>query len=72
MLPEPFTHTAHICELTQIPSVITLSLSWIGLATKAAPIVCEEDATNAEKLQKRRKVGNFSVSCLTVLISASV
>lgn len=62
MLPEPFTHTAHICELTQIPSVITLSLSWIGLATKAAPIVCEKDTTNAGKLQKRCKVGNISVS----------
>lgn len=42
-----------IFELTQIPNVITLSPTWIGLATNAAPIVCQEKQTKAGKLQKR-------------------
>lgn len=32
-------------QLTQIPSVITFSPTWIGLATKAAPIVWGEEKT---------------------------
>lgn len=42
-------------ELTQIPNVITLSPTWMGLATNAAPIVCRAKQTKAGKLQKRCK-----------------
>lgn len=48
-----------IYELTQIPNVMTLSPTWIGLATNAAPIVCREKQTKAGKLQKRCKVGSL-------------
>lgn len=52
--PEQITHAVnsiHILSadlpLTHIPRVITLFPTWIGLATKAAPIVCQEAKAGA-------------------------
>lgn len=45
-------YSTHIhSQLTHIPRVITFSPTWIGLATKAAPIVCEEEKTSTARHQ---------------------
>ena len=66
-------YNTHIhSQLTHIPRVITFSPTWIGLATKAAPIVCEEENTGTGKHRSLHTGQSQSEYCSFMLSYANM